>query len=187
MASALALQIGATPPPCWTSQHKLSGIAHALWAVRYDAKGDHFAAGVPEPQWIGKWVRVYDPRKDSTYPGGSGSHRALNDSTYEWSDNPALHALTWALGRWENGKRTVGIGAPVANICVSDFVEAANIADANGWTMGGVEWSTDRKWDIFKRIIQAGDRKSVVEGKSVYVRVERGGGRCHKNKKCNHV
>src|SRR3546814_437205 len=69
MASALALQIGATPPPGWTSQHKLSGIAHALWAVRYDAKGDHFAAGVPEPQWIGKWVRVYDPRKDSTYPG----------------------------------------------------------------------------------------------------------------------
>src|SRR3546814_7512122 len=91
-----------------------------------------------------------------TYPGGSGSHRALNESTYEWSDNPALHALTWALGRWENGKRTVGIGAPVANIRVSDFVEAANIADANGWTMGGVEWSTDSKWDIFKRILQAG-------------------------------
>src|SRR3546814_5056335 len=103
---------------------------------------------------FGKWVRVYDPRKDSTYPGGSGSHRALNESTYEWSDNPALHALTWALGRWENGKRTVGIGAPVANIRVSDFVEAANIADANGWTMGGVEWSTDSKWDIFKRILQ---------------------------------
>src|SRR3546814_1783570 len=40
MASALALQIGATPPPGWTSQHKLSGIAHALWAVRYDAKGE---------------------------------------------------------------------------------------------------------------------------------------------------
>src|SRR3546814_6385984 len=73
------------------------------------------------------------------------SHRALNESTYEWSDNTALHALTWALGRWENGKRTVGIGAPVENIRVSDFVEAANIADANGWTMGGVEWSTDSK------------------------------------------
>src|SRR3546814_18484425 len=55
MASALALQLGATPPPGWTSQHKLSGIAHALWAVRYDAKGDHFAAGVPAPQWIGQW------------------------------------------------------------------------------------------------------------------------------------
>src|SRR3546814_1901385 len=67
MASALALQIGATPPPGWTSQHKLSGIAHALWAVRYDAKGDHFAAGVPEPQWIGKWVRVYDPRRSEEH------------------------------------------------------------------------------------------------------------------------
>src|SRR3546814_7680357 len=36
------------------------------------------------------------------------------------------------------------------------ILEAANIADANGWTMGGVEWSTDSKWDIFKRILQAG-------------------------------
>src|SRR3546814_16439965 len=76
------------------------------WSSDVCSSDLHFAAGVPEPQWIGKWVRVYDPRKDSTYPGGSGSHRALNESTYEWSDNPALHALTWALGRWENGKRT---------------------------------------------------------------------------------
>src|SRR3546814_6035561 len=91
---------------------------------------------------------VLDPRKDSTYPGGSGSHRALNESTYEWSDNPALHALTWALGRWENGKRPVGIGAPVANIRVSDFVEAANIADANGWTMGGVERWEEQKSEL---------------------------------------
>src|SRR3546814_13487203 len=98
-------------------------------------------------------------RTDTLFPYTTlfrSSHRALNESTYEWSDNPALHALTWALGRWENGQRTVGIGAPVANIRVSDFVEAANIADANGWTMGGVEWSTDSKRDIFKLILQAG-------------------------------
>src|SRR3546814_2848101 len=41
-----------------------------------------------------------------------------------------------------------------SDVCSSDL--AANIADANGWTMGGVEWSTDSKWDIFKRILQAG-------------------------------
>src|SRR3546814_20508253 len=94
--------------------------------------------------------------------------RALNESTYEWRDNPALHALTWALGRWENGKRTVGIGAPVANTRVSDFVAAANIPDADGWTMGGIEWPADSKWDLFKRR----DRNSGAKGQRSVRRFE---------------
>lgn len=155
-STALAMQFGGKPFPDWTANHKLSGIAHAQWALRFDTDGDLYGAGAPEPAWIGKWVKVYDPRKDSTYPGGSGSHRALNEATYEWSDNPSLHALTWALGRWQNGKRVCGIGAPVSTIRVADFVECANVCDANGWKVGGVEWTTDAKWDTLKRILQAG-------------------------------
>ncbi|EPR14189.1 hypothetical protein M527_29185 [Sphingobium indicum IP26] len=155
-STALALQFGGKPFPDWGASHKLSGIAHAQWALRFDTDGEMYGAGAPEPAWTGKWVKVYDPRKDSTYPGGSGSHRALDESTYEWSENPGLHALTWALGRWQNGKRVCGIGAPVANIRVADFVEMANVCDANGWKVGGVEWTTDSKWDTFKRILQAG-------------------------------
>lgn len=34
--------------------------------------------------------RLYDPRKDSTQPGGSGAHRLATPATWEWSDNPAL-------------------------------------------------------------------------------------------------
>ena len=156
MASAIALSLGGGTAPGWTSDDKLSGITHAMWCLRYNKQGDMYGAGAPEPAWIGKWVRVYDPRKDSTYPGGSGSHRALDESTYEWSDNPGLHALTWSLGRWENGKRTCGIGAPVDTIRMADFVECANVCDANGWKVGGVEWTTDSKWDTLKRILQAG-------------------------------
>lgn len=170
-ASALALAFGGGGFPGWSAQHKLSGITHALWDLRYDAKGEHFGAGVPEPEWIGKWVKVYDPRKDSTYPGGSGSHRALDESTYEWSNNPALHALTWALGRWQNGKRTLGIGAPIENIRVADFVEAANVADVNGWTCGGVEWSTDPKWTTLKRMLQAGGAEPTRPGAMIGCRV----------------
>ncbi|WP_313437304.1 hypothetical protein [Novosphingobium sp.] len=156
MASALALSLGGGTAPGWTSQHKLSGITHAMWCLRYNKQGEMYGAGAPEPAWIGKWVKVYDPRLDSTYPGGSGSCRALQESTYVWSDNPGLHALTWALGRWQNGKRTCGIGAPVANIRVAEFVECANVCDANAWKVGGVEWTTDSKWDTLKRILQAG-------------------------------
>ncbi|WP_314712899.1 phage tail protein, partial [Sphingobium yanoikuyae] len=154
--SALALTLGGGSAPGWSSAHKLSGITHAMWCLRYNKQGEMYGAGAPEPAWIGKWVKVYDPRLDSTYPGGSGSCRALVESTYVWSDNPGLHALTWALGRWQNGKRTCGIGAPVANIRVAEFVECANVCEANGWKVGGVEWTTDSKWDTLKRILQAG-------------------------------
>lgn len=164
MASALALSLGGGAAPGWTSQHKLSGITHAMWCLRYNKQGEMYGAGAPEPAWIGKWVRVYDPRLDSTYPGGSGPCRDLNEGTYVWSDNPALHALTWALGRWQNGKRTCGIGAPVANIRVAEFVECANVCEANSWKAGGVEWTTDSKWDTLKRMLQAGGARPTQTG-----------------------
>lgn len=170
-AAALALSLNGCAMPGWTSAHKLSGMTHALWMVRHDSKGNYYSAGVPEPRWVGKWVRVYDPRLDSTYPGGSGSCRALDEATYVWSRNPALHALTWALGRWQNGKRTVGIGAPVSTIRVADFVEAANVADANGWGCGGVEWSTDSKWQALKRMLQAGGAVPTKTGAMIGCRV----------------
>lgn len=34
--------------------------------------------------------KVYDPRLDSTRPGGSGGQRVNNTATWLWSDNPAL-------------------------------------------------------------------------------------------------
>lgn len=171
MASALALMLGTAPMPGWASTHKLSGLTHALWMLRYDTDGDHYSAGVPEPKWVGKWVCVYDPRLDSTYPGGSGPCRALDESTYVWSRNPGLHALTWALGRWQNGKKTLGIGAPVSTIRIADFVECANVCEANGWWCGGVEYSTDSKWDILKRMLQAGGAVPTQTGAMIGCRV----------------
>ncbi|MDX3908428.1 MAG: hypothetical protein QHC67_01220 [Sphingobium sp.] len=155
-ASGLNVSLNGGTAPGWTAAHRLSGMTHAMWGLRFNKQGELFGAGPPEPAWVGKWVKVYDPRLDSTHPGGSGSCRPLVESSYVWSQNPGLHALTWALGRWENGKRTCGIGAPIANVRVHEFVECANVCDANGWKVGGVEWTTDSKWDTFKRILQAG-------------------------------
>jgi hypothetical protein len=141
-------------PAEWTTAHKLSGYAHALWCLRYDT--EKYPNGAPEPGWVGLWAKVYDPRKDSTYPGGSGPHRALNEATYEWSENPWLHALTWNLGRWQNGKCVLGVGAPIRLIDVAAFVEAANVAHLNNWTLGGVVYTTQGKWDPLKQMCQAG-------------------------------
>ncbi len=146
-------------PAEWTATHVMSGFASDMVAFEYDPAV--YSSGPPKKLRVGKWVKVYDPRKDSTYPGGSGPHRALNEATYEWSENPYLHALTWALGRWQNGKRVLGLGAPIATIDVGAFVEGANVADANGWKCGGVAYSTDDKYEVFKAFLQAGGGKPL--------------------------
>lgn len=155
-SAALRVTPGGTLPPGWTTAAKLSGMAAAMWTLRYDQKGKFYAQGVPVPRWIVQGVKVYDPRLDSTYPGGSGTCRAGVESTYVYSENPYLHALTFALGRYQNGKRVIGIGAPVAGIDVRAFVEGANVADANGWKVGGIITNADNKWVVLKTILQAG-------------------------------
>jgi len=156
--SVLTVQAGASAQPTgWTAQHKLSGLAAAIWRLRYDSKQRFFQNGVPAPMWVIWGVRVYDPRKDSTYPGGDGPQRWNDETTWGWSENPYLHGLTWCIGRHQNGKRVMGLGATLEQIIVSDFVEGANIADANGWTLGGVIYSRpDTKWNVLKQMLQAG-------------------------------
>lgn len=157
--------LSASSPPGWTTASKLSGYAATLMTFAYDAKGDTTFTAEPTPGWIVHGVKVYDPRLDSTYPGGSGTCRALDESTYVWSDNPFLHGLTWCLGRWQNGKRVMGIGAPIALIDVPAFVDGANIADAAGWKLGGTVYSRpDTPWNNLKTMLQAGSATPAPVG-----------------------
>ncbi|KQN33624.1 hypothetical protein [Sphingomonas sp. Leaf38] len=165
-SASLTVQAGSSARPNgWTTAHKLSGLAAAIWRLRYDSKQRFFQNGVPAPLWIIRGVLTYDPRLDSTYPGGSGSHRHDNEATWTWSENPYLHALTWCIGRHQNGKRVMGLGAAIDSIIVSDFVEGANIADANGWKLGGVVYSRpDTKWNVLKQMLQAGAGEPLKTG-----------------------
>jgi hypothetical protein len=161
-SSALVASQGSFPG--WGSSSKLSGIAAGLWTLKFDKKGKHYQGGVPQPGAVIQGVKVYDPRLDSTYPGGSGSCRALDEATYVYSENPWLHALTFALGRFQNGKRVMGVGMPIASIDVAAFVEAANIADANEWKAGGTVSSADDKWNVLKMMAQAGGGECMQLG-----------------------
>lgn len=165
--AALSIPADLMTPPGWTTAHKLSGYAAAMWRMRFDTKGKKFTNGTPKPLWVAKGVKVYDPRLDSTYPGGAGACRALEESTYVWSENPFLHALTWCLGRFQNGKRILGIGALLAMIDVPAFAEGANVADLNGWKIGGVAYSTDGKWDTLVNILQAGCGEPLALGAKI--------------------
>ena len=150
--------------PGWSTAHKLSGQAAIGWSAKFDKDGKRFASGLPVIGAYGQWVKVYDPRLDSTQPGGSGSHRLGNEATYTYSDNPALHAGTYAFGRYQNGKRVIGVGLPADGIDWPVIAAWANVCDANGWTMFGVVYEPGDRWANLKDICLAGGGEPVATG-----------------------
>jgi len=126
----------------WGSSRRLTGCAYIHLRVKRtgnDKKAESpLVSGLPSRVTvIGDGALLYDPRKDSTVPGGSGTHRATDQSTWgaytnaDDTDNPALQLLWWLLG-WEiNGKLSVGCGVPYGRIDMESFITAANICDEN--------------------------------------------------------
>src|SRR5690606_21783594 len=149
----------------WGSDYKLSGQAAIGWSFKFDKEGKVFASGLPLQGAIGQWVKAYDPRKDSTQPGGSGAHRLGNESTYEYTANPALHAGMYAYGRYQNGKRTIGMGLPADGIEWAVVSAWANVCEANNWTMFGVVYEPGDRWANLKDICFAGGAEPVAGGK----------------------
>lgn len=143
--------------PGWSASSKLSGLASAGWSWLFDKDGKRFASGIPQFGIYGQWVKVYDPRLDSTFPGGSGACRALDESTYVWSESPALHAGTYALGRYQNGgKRVMGIGLPYGAIDWAAIAAWANTCDLNGWRMFGAVYEPGNRFENLRDICLAG-------------------------------
>lgn len=129
-----AINIG----PRMGSSRRFTGCAYVYF--RYKLTGNSkktespFAQSVPTRMTIiGKGAKVYDPRLDSTVPGGSGSQRANDQSTWTWNDNasrnPALQELFYLLGWRINGKLAVGKGMPPARIDLTSYMNAANLCD----------------------------------------------------------
>jgi len=85
----------------WSADDKLVGIAHIVVHYKADdekAKHPIWTAGRPRFTWVVKGAKLYDPRKDSTVAGGSGTHRWTDPSTWEWSDNPIVGRYNWVRG-----------------------------------------------------------------------------------------
>ncbi len=172
-ASALGTPSGWGTPPRWSSAHKLSGLAAIAWSLRWAKDGERFAGGqIPPLGKVPKGVKVYDPRQDSTYPGGSGPCRLGDESTYVWAapvgggvpagQNPALHAATYGYGRTMNGKPIFGGRLfDAAAINWAQVVAWANVCDANGWTVNGTIYEPGDKWNNLKRICEAGGAQPV--------------------------
>jgi len=152
--------------PNWTPAHKTSGHGAVMNCFVFDGKGDDTFTQIPGMLWVWHGVMCYDPRKDSTFPGGSGAHRWNDETTWEVSYNGWLQGLTFALG-WHQGENQIrvgGVGQTFTSIDVAAFVEAANIADANNWKSGGRLSTGDDKWEALKSLCQAGGGEPVRLG-----------------------
>lgn len=157
----------------WDADYKLSGYAAYSVTMEFDEDGKRFASGVPQLGVIAKGVKTYDPRLDSSYPGGSGSHDWDDESTWTWSENPALHALAYARGRFANGVKVAGCGFAKDAIKLEDFVELANLCEANGWTVGGMVYDGPglNRWDNLKRFLQAAAAEPVWTGGALSLKI----------------
>jgi hypothetical protein len=166
----------------WGTQHAAPQVSFSFWTMvlaKNPEDRDVYTNGVPDPRWIGRWMKVWQPRYDSTYPGGNGPQRRDDWRTWGWSENPYDHGLAWVRGHYklnpdgsiDRSKRIAGIGAPDAAIDIPAFVEGANIADANGWTISG-EWSTsDGKFQTLLAMLQAGGGEPISRGAQISVMV----------------
>jgi hypothetical protein len=153
----------------WTAAHKLSGKASYMVVMGENSKGTAYPTGEIKPLIVIRGLKGWDPRLDSTYPGGVGPCRLDNPATWVYLTNPLLWALKWSLGLWEGPTlkgapahnsvtdyQVGGIGAKLSGIDVAAFVACANIADANGWTVCAYPTTDDDKHAVLTSFLQAG-------------------------------
>jgi len=113
--------LNASVPTEWTTNHRLRGVAYIAASFEYDSRG--MFSSIPQLTVVVRGKKLYDPRKDGSISGGSGSHRYDTPSTFEWSDNAALCLLDY-LRDDEYGK---GLASSAVNL--QSFQIAASTSD----------------------------------------------------------
>jgi len=124
----------------WGANTPLTGCAQIKFRVKRSGNTKEaespLLSGLPSRVTvIGDGALLYDPRKDSTVSGGSGTHRTNDQSTWgsytnaDDTDNQALQLLWWLLGWRVNGELSIGCGVPANRIDLPSFITAANICD----------------------------------------------------------
>lgn len=154
----------------WGSTRRLTGCAYVHLRIKRtgnDKKAESpLVNGLPSRVTItGEGAYMYDPRKDSTVAGGSGSHRANDQTTWgtytnaDDVDNPALQLLWWLLGWKINSKLSIGCGVPSARLDLESFITAANICDEDITLSGG---GTQKRYRTSATASDADNRMDII-------------------------
>jgi hypothetical protein len=119
------------PDSIWPSTARGRGQAHygLRWDFTTDKGKEKLSGGIPTRiTQIVKGAKVYDPRLDTTV-GGSGAHRADDQSTWEWSANWALIVANYLLGYKLNGSLIYGVGTDPSEIDWPSVSAMADVCD----------------------------------------------------------
>lgn len=111
-----------------TSTDALSGMAYTYIRMELKTGEDNaFPNGIPTFTRVVKGRKVYDPRLDSTQTGigGSGSHRADDSTTWEWSNNWALCVADYITSDFGYGR----FGNSWSNINIAELAASADNCD----------------------------------------------------------
>lgn len=165
-ANTIAINGGAK----WGSSCRLTGCSYVHLRIKRTGATSKvespLVSGLPSRVTIrGNGALLYDPRKDSTVTGGSGSHRANDQSTWgsytdpDDCDNPALQLLWWLLGWKINSVLSVGCGVPYTRIDMESFITAANICDENVTLAAG---GTQKRYRTSATASDADDRMEII-------------------------
>ncbi len=143
----------------WNGSARLTGCAYARLRFKVTGNGKKaespFVGGIPNRiTIIGRGAKLYDPRRDSTVPGGAGPMRAGDQSTWRYTaddgatigENLPLQILRVVLGwRIRNPvtgemKLATGSGVPAKRLALASWIMAANLADEQvNRSAGGTE------------------------------------------------
>lgn len=154
----------------WGSSQRLTGCAQVKIRIKRSGNTKEaespLLSGMPSRVTIiGDGALLYDPRKDSTVAGGSGTHRANNQATWgtytdpDDTDNPALQLLWWLLGWRVNGELSIGCGVPANRIDLPSFITAANICDETVTLATG---GTQKRYRTSGTASDGDDRMAVI-------------------------
>lgn len=136
----------------WNANSTFDGVAHML--LRWNPDEKRLPNGIPSRYTqVIEGAPVYDPRRDSTVPGGFGPHRINDRDTWEYATldgngqpigrNNALQALWYLLG-WViptkdnagnvTGEQLVaGRGVFPEDINLATFIAGANACEVAGY------------------------------------------------------
>ncbi len=135
--------IGSDTPAAWDSTKKAQGCLVVALVVRYAASV--LANNMQTPLFVvdANAVALTDPRT------------GLAATTQAQRRNPAVWAYSWRLGWFQNSKRVIGMGQASSEVHAAGYAYAANVADANGWTIGGEATTADDRYAVESAILQA--------------------------------
>ena len=104
----------------WGSTHRGKRVAYS-WTRFFNSPNHPQFRSEPVLKAEIRGLRLYDPRKDTTY-GGSGTHDFSNEASWEYGNNRALVVLDYL-------KSTHGLNAAEDEIDMASFITAANQCD----------------------------------------------------------